>query len=131
MPMVSPMTDGLDPRALEQRIDAAFEYGGLLLRAVGYALLYAAADSYDCVRPMLAGVLAGDLLSHAVLLCVRWHQGAATIAGELALTALVAFLARDQLVLPEELPLRAIFGLAAFGAIVGKFPGAFTALGSR
>lgn len=114
---------------LHDGIDAAFEYGGLLLRALGYTLLYAVAANYECGKPMLAGVIAGDLFSHTLLLFARWHHGLATIAGELLMTALVAVLVREQLQLPEELPMRAIFGLAAFGACIGKFPGAFTHLG--
>ncbi|MCA8964430.1 MAG: hypothetical protein H6838_02160 [Planctomycetes bacterium] len=123
------MTAEFDDHALQNGIDTAFEYGGLLLRALGYAALYAVASNYDCGRPMLAGVLAGDLVSHVVLVFLRWHDSLLTIASELALTALVVLLVRDQLAWPAELPMRAIFGLAAFGACIGKFPGAFTTLG--
>ena len=123
------MTAEFDDHALQNGIDAAFEYGGLLLRALGYAALYAVASNYDCGKPMLAGVLAGDLVSHTILVFVRGFHSLATIASELALTVLVLLLARDQLALPDELPMRAIFGLAAFGACIGKFPGAFTTLG--
>lgn len=121
--------DRIDDHALQNGIDAAFEYGGILLRALGYAFLYAVAANYDCGRPLLAGVVAGDLVSHVILLFVRWHHGMATLAGELLTTAIVALLVREHLVMPEELPMRAIFGLAAFGTIVGKFPAAFTSLG--
>ena len=96
------MTAEFDDHALQNGIDTAFEYGGLLLRALGYAALYAVASNYDCGRPMLAGVLAGDLVSHVVLVFLRWHDSLLTIASELALTALVVLLVRDQLAWPAE-----------------------------
>ncbi len=115
------MTARLDHHAIQNGVDAAFEFGGLLIRAAGYSLLCAAAHGYDVGKPLLAGALTADLASHALLVFLRWHHGLQTVLAEFALLAVIAFFARDQFHWPEDLAMRAIWFLAALGVLAGKF----------
>lgn len=113
-------------------VDAAIHFGALLARAAAYAFVYAIADVYDCGRAILTGVWLGDVLGHLFGLCWQWRDAAVQVLAELALLGLVFLLVRSQLVWPEELPLRAILGLAAFGVFSGRVGGClFTQLGPR
>jgi hypothetical protein len=112
------------------RVDAAIHFGALLARAAAYAFVFAIADVYDCGRAILTGVWLGDVVGHLVGLCWQWRDGAVQVLAELALLGLVFLLVRSQLVWPEELPLRAILGLAAFGVFTTRVGGTlFTVLG--
>lgn len=111
-------------------VDTAIHFGALLLRAVAYAFVYAIADLYDCGQAILTGVWLGDVVGHLVGLCWQWRDGIAQVLAELALLGLVFLFVRSQLVWPEELPLRAILGLAAFGVFSARVGGTlFTQLG--
>jgi len=114
-----------------QRVDAAIRFGGLLVRALAYAGIYAIADRYDCGQAILTGVLAGDFLSRLVSIAWEWRDGMLQFAAELALLLLVFLFVRSQMVWPEDLALRAIIGLAAFGVFSAQIGGTvFTRLGS-
>ena len=102
------------------RVDAAIHGTGLLVRAAIYAFCYAAADSYDCGRVVLTGLLAGDLAGSLVGLAWLGRDGLRQAVAELALLAIVFLCARSQMVWPHELPLRAILGLAAFGVFAAR-----------
>jgi hypothetical protein len=103
--------------------DAAFRYAGLLVRAVVYSLCYAAADAYDCGRALLTGLLAGDIAGNLIALLWQWRGALLQAGAELALLAMVFLFVRSQMVWPDELPLRAILGLAAFGVFASKVGG--------
>ena len=104
-------------------VEAAFRFGGLLLRAGVYAFVYAIADRYDCGRALLTGLLLGDLLGHLLSLAWQWRDGLVQVLAELGLLAIVFLFVRSQMVWPDELPLRAILGLAAFGVFASKIGG--------
>lgn len=113
-----------------ERVDAAIHFGALLARAAAYAFVYAIADVYDCGRAILTGVWLGDVIGHLVGLAWQWRDAALQVLAELALLGVVFLLVRSQLVWPEELPLRAILGLAAFGVFAARVGGSlFTQLG--
>lgn len=111
-----------DERTLE-RVDAAIHLGALLARAAAYAFVYAIADVYDCGRAILTGVWLGDVGGHLVSLCWQWRDAAAQVLAELALLGIVYLCVRSQLVWPDDLPLRAILGLAAFGVFASRLGG--------
>ncbi|MBM4059859.1 MAG: hypothetical protein FJ265_02025 [Planctomycetes bacterium] len=100
------------------RIDAAFRTVGLLLRAAAYGGFAVLASHYDCGRPILTGLLCGDVASRLVQLGWRWRDEWLPVAGELALLGLVALLVRPLLCWPEDPAMRGIATLAAIGAFV-------------
>jgi hypothetical protein len=105
------------------RIDAAFSFGALLLRAAAYAFVYSIADVYDCGRAILTGVWLGDITSHLISLAWQWRDAMAQVLAELALLGIVYLFVRSQLVWPQEPPMRAILGLAALGVFSGGVGG--------
>jgi len=105
-------------------IDAAFHYGGILLRAFGYMFLYAIAHNYDCGQAILTGVLFGDLLGQLVKMVWHWRNDVLTQIGELILLGVVWLLVRSMMVWPDDQALRAILGLAAFGVLSAQLGGA-------
>ena len=112
------------------RADAAFRFGGLLLRAFVYTFVYAVADFHDCGRALLTGLLLGDIVGHLTALLWQWRDGLVQVLAELALLGLVFLWVRSQMVWPEDLSQRAILGLAAFGVFAGKVgESLFTRLG--
>ncbi|MBX3464040.1 MAG: hypothetical protein KF830_12780 [Planctomycetes bacterium] len=112
------------------RVDAAIDFGALLLRAGGYAFVYSVADAYDCGRALLTGIWLGDVGSHLVDLAWRGREALANTLAELGLLGVVFLLARAHLVWPEEPALRAILGLAAFGVFASRLGGTvWTTLG--
>lgn len=118
-----------DERVL-QRVDATLHLGALLARAAAYAFVYAIADVYDCGRAILTGIWLGDVVGHLVGLCWQWRDAAAQVLAELALLGVVYLCVRSQLVWPDELPLRAILGLCAFGCFASRVGGSlWTQLG--
>jgi hypothetical protein len=129
LPMLHGMTE---PRALlsHDAIDAAIDFGALALRAVAYAVLWAAASPFDCGRALLTGAVAGDLAATAVGLLLRRHHGIAPALAEGALLLLVMLWCRHQLAWPDEPALRALVGLAAFGVFAPRVGGSvWTRLG--
>lgn len=98
-----------------RRVDAAITFGGMLARALAYAAVYLLAGNYDCGPAILTGVLAGDFGSRLVSIAWEWCDGLLLFTAELALLGLVFLCVRSQMVWPEDLALRAIVGLAAFG----------------
>ncbi|MBL9076708.1 MAG: hypothetical protein JNL08_04340 [Planctomycetes bacterium] len=106
-----------------EHVDAALHYGALLGRAAVYAFVYAIADRYDCGRALLTGIWLGDVVGHLVTLAWQWRHELLQVAAELALLGVVWLFVRSQLVWPNELPLRAILGLAAFGVFVSRVGG--------
>ena len=130
LPMHGPGMTTTDGGLTVQRVDAAIRFGGLLVRALAYAAIYALADRYDCGRSILTGVLAGDIGSRLVSIAWEWRDGLLQFAAELVLLLLVFLFVRSQMVWPEDLALRAIVGLAAFGVFSMQLGGAvFTRLG--
>ncbi|HEX5052881.1 MAG TPA: hypothetical protein VFZ65_13985 [Planctomycetota bacterium] len=101
--------------------DAAFELGGLLLRAAVYTFVYSISGLYDCGRPLLTGLLVGDMGSQLVALAWQWRHGFARPLADLAVLGVVYLWVRSQLVWPDELSLRAVLGLAAFGVFTTRF----------
>lgn len=116
-PMATDRELGLD------HVDAAIHFGALLARAAAYALVWSVADLYDCGRAILTGVWLGDVVGNLIGLAWQWRDAAAQVVAELALLGLVFLFVRAQLVWPDELPLRAILGLAAFGVFSGRVGG--------
>lgn len=106
-----------------ERVDAAIHLGSLLLRAAAYAFVYGVADRYDCGRALLTGVWLGDMIGNLIGLAWRWRETVVQALAELALLLVVFLFVRSQLVWPDELPLRAILGLAAFGVFAAKVGG--------
>lgn len=124
LPMTSEEEMGLD------QIDAAIHFGALLVRAAVYTFVYAVADLFGCGRAILTGIWLGDVVSHVVQLA--WNRRDTLVQGlaELALLGIVFLFVRSQLVWPQEPPLRAILGLAAFGVFSSRIGGSlFTQLG--
>ena len=105
------------------RVDAAIHFTGLVVRAAIYAFCYAIADVYDCGRAVLTGLLVGDVAGNLLALLWEWRDGLLQAAAELALLGLVFLFVRSQLVWPDDLALRAILGLAAFGVFAAKIGG--------
>jgi len=105
------------------RVDAAIHLGALFARAAAYAFVYAIADVYDCGRAILTGVWLGDVVGHLIGLAWQWRDALVQVLAELALLGLVFLFVRSQLVWPDELPLRAILGLAAFGVFTTRVGG--------
>ncbi len=105
------------------RVDAAFHWMGLFVRAGVYAFVGSIAVHFDCGRAVLTGLLVGDFAGHLVSLAWQWRIGIANAVAELALLGLICLWARAQLVWPEELPLRAILGLCAFGVFASRIGG--------
>jgi hypothetical protein len=115
-----------------ERVDAAFHWSGLLVRAGIYAVLIAVADLYDCGHALLTGLLLGDLVGQLTALCWQWRDHLMGALGDLVLIGIIFLFVRPQLVWPEEPALRAILGLAAFGVFAGKVGGSLlTHLGPR
>lgn len=117
------MTASFDHQAVQRSVDAAFHYGGLVVRAVGYTVLYAFAAHYELAQPVLAGVLCGDAFGQVCLLAKRGRGDLPAVAGDLLALTVVAWCVREQLAWPDDPALRAVFGLAALGALVGSCPG--------
>lgn len=113
----------LDKTTEMEHVDAAFHYGGLLFRAVGYMLVYALADRFDFGRSMLTGVLLGDLIGQAAKVAWSWRYNVLGQLGELLLIGVVYLLVRSMMVWPEDPAMRAITGLSAFGLLVGHVGG--------
>lgn len=106
-----------------QQVDAAIRFGGLLLRALAYAAVYAIAGRYDCGAAILTGVLAGDLGSRLAALSWQWREEPLQSAAELALLGIVLLCVRSQMTWPDDQALRAIVGLTAFGVFTAQFGG--------
>jgi hypothetical protein len=104
-------------------VDAAFHWTGLLVRAAIYTFFWSVADTYDCGRALLTGLLVGDIAGHLLALLWQWRDGMLQIAAEIALLGLVWLFVRTQTIWPDEPSLRAVLGLAAFGVFVGKVGG--------
>ncbi len=110
--------------------DRAIHLGALFARAAVYAFVYAIADVYDCGRAILTGVWLGDVVGHLFGLCWQWRENLVQVLAELTLLGVVYLFVRSQLAWPEELQLRAILGLAAFGVFSARVGGSlFTQLG--
>jgi hypothetical protein len=117
------VTASLDHQAVQRNLDAAFHYGGLVVRAVGYTMLYAFAAHYELAQPVLAGALCGDVFGQLCLLVRRGRSDLPAVTGDLLTLAVVAWCVREQLAWPTDQGLQAVFGLAALGALIGSCPG--------
>lgn len=113
----------LDRTSDMDHVDAAFHYGGLLIRAVGYLAVFVIAKNYDFGAAMLTGVLAGDLLGQSCKVVTNLSHGLLPQLCELAFLGLIFLFVRGMLVWPDDPAMRAIAGLAAFGLIVGHVGG--------
>lgn len=111
----------VDQVQLGERIEATFRTAGLLLQAAIYAAIAVLAEHCDFGGPLLVGVLAGDLLGRLLVLVWEWRQNPPLVAAELALLGLVYWFVRRWLVWPEDPAMRAVLGLAGFGAFVARF----------
>lgn len=112
------MTSLQDARVL-QRVDASLGVAALLLRMFGYWLVWAVGRQYEFGQAFLTGVLAGDLLGQAVRTLVDRRGGVVLQIGQIAFLGIVWLCVRGALGWPEDHALRAVVGLAAFGALVG------------
>jgi len=112
------MTSFDEPAEL-QMTDAAFHYGGILFRAIGYLVLWGIAQNYDFGTALLTGVLAGDLIGQLARVARHLRDEPLVQLGEIAFLGLIYLFARPLLVWPEDSAMRAIVGLAAFGALIG------------
>lgn len=109
-----------DPVRLEQRVDAAFQWAGLLVRTLAYLAMGYLAQELLPVRAVLVGVLLGDGLGRLVALLADWrHDRRATLA-ELALLMIAACWLRPWLDWPAEPPLQAVLVLAGVGTVAGE-----------
>jgi len=106
-----------DEPAVLRATDATFHYGGILLRALGYLGLWVIARDYDFGAAFLAGVLAGDIAGQLLKVVTRWRDEPLAESGELLFLGLVYLCARSVLVWPPDPAMRAIAGLALFGAL--------------
>ena len=125
--MAEPMTSFDEPAEL-RAVDATFHYGGILLRAFGYLTVWAIAKEYDFGMAFLTGVLAGDLLGQLVRIGLHFREAPLYELGELMMIGLVYLFARPLLAWPDDQAMRAIVGLAAFGALSGHAGGTMLAL---
>lgn len=102
-----------------QQVDAAFHFGGLLIRAVGYLFVYSIADRYDCGPAILTGVLLGDFIGQIMKVFMSWNLGLLGQLGDLFLIGIVFLMVRSMMTWPDDPAMRAILGLTAFGLFVG------------
>jgi hypothetical protein len=109
-----------DHLRIEQRVDAAFQWGGLVVRTLVFLALGSLAEDILPVRAVLVGVLAGDGLGRLVGLLADWrHDRRATLA-ELGLLAITALWLRPWLEWPAEPALQAVLVLAGVGTVAGE-----------
>lgn len=113
----------LDRTSEMDHVEAAFHYGGLVLRAVGYLVLFAIADNYDFGRALLTGVLAGDLLGQALKILTSWRHGLVSQVCELLFIGLVYLLTHHLMLWPNDAAMSAIAGLSALGVVSGHVGG--------
>jgi hypothetical protein len=106
--------------AAEPMIDRAIDVAALVVRALAYAGIAAFASGYDCGQALLAGLLVGDLA--ASLLATAWPgaRDRRQLVLELAVLGAVLLYVRAEITWPDDLSLRAVLGLAAFGTFVGR-----------
>jgi hypothetical protein len=109
-----------DDTAAHPWLDGVVDIAAVAVRALAYAGLAAFASNYDCGQALLAGLLAGDLA--ASLLATAWPGDGdrRQVAFELAVLGAAFLWVRHELVWPDDLAMRAILGLAAFGVFVGR-----------
>lgn len=120
------MTEGIDHHAIQRGFDAAFHYGAILVRAFGYALLGVFAAQYEAAQPVLAGVFCGDVVAQAVRLALQGRHGWQQVAADALILLVVAWLTKAYFALPDEMAMRAVFGLAALGALAGNLRSCFS-----
>lgn len=106
-----------------QRIDASLGVAAVLCRAIGYWLVWAVGRHYEFGQAFLTGVLAGDLIGQAARTVLDRRGGVLLQLGQLAFLAIVWLLVRPSLGWPDDQAMRAIVGLAAFGAMIGHVGG--------
>jgi hypothetical protein len=115
------MTEGIDHHAIQRGFDAVFHYGAILVRALGYALLGVFAAQYEAAQPVLAGVFCGDAFAQLVRLAVQGRDSWQKVAADALILLVVGWLTKAHFALPDDLTMRAVFGLAALGALAGNF----------
>ncbi len=124
------MTSLDETTRIDEQIDTAFHFGGLLIRCVGYLFVYAIAGRYDCGTAILTGVLLGDLAGQSLKVVWDWRRGLLNRLGDLFVIVIVFLMVRSSTTWPDDPAMRAILGLAAFGLLVGHVGGtALTRLG--
>jgi len=110
----------LDYVRIEQRVDAAFQWAGLVVRTLAYLAMGALAQEMLPVRAVLVGVLLGDGLGRLVALLADWRHDRRATAAELVLLAIAAWWLRPWLDWPEDPALQAVMVVAGFGTVAGE-----------
>jgi len=112
----------MDQQTIE-RVDAAIEFTGLLVRAGAYALVGGVASHYACGQVILTGLFVGDVAATVLGVFLAGRALLLQRVSELLLLGLVFLFVRGDLVWPEQQAMKALAGLAAFGVFAGRAGG--------
>jgi len=112
---------GPDVELIERAVDLGLHFAALLLHAGVYVLLGLAAVRYDCGPHMLAGVLFGDFLGSLLHAVPSFRRAPVAAAADYALFAALFAWQWHHYVWPDQPEFRALFCLAGFGALTGRF----------